>query len=496
MTSKNVAFVRKEVSKLMPLYKLIRDCLSGPETVKSQRTKYLPMPHAEDCSSENLARYEAYVKRAVFYNVTRRTLQGLIGQVFTRLPVVKVPDLMQPVIKNATGGGVSFDQLSKKSLGLTLAYSRSGVFVDYPQTNGPATIADLQSGKIRPTVNVYSPMEIINWRIVEDGAEERLSLVVLAESFCYFDDGFERKEAPQFRVLYLDENGQYKIDLYRESAGFTDYDENKSYKEKTFEVAQTITPTGPDGSPMTEIPFMFVGSENNDSNPDNPNFYDLADINIAHYRNSADYEESCFIVGQPTPSVTGLTETWYNDVLEGKLNFGSNGGIPLPKGAKAELLQAQPNTMIKEAMDTKERQMVALGAKLVEQKQVQRTAFETKVETVGETSILSSTTNNVNEAMLWALQKCAMLMGLGDVTVEYSLNTDFDISKSTPEERTQIIDSWMKGSISWTEMRNGLKRAGIATEDDVKAKAEILADKQQQLEMSANAAKASDNPPA
>jgi hypothetical protein len=40
--SKNVAFIRKEIRSLMPLYRLIRDCLSGSETVKAQRTKYLP----------------------------------------------------------------------------------------------------------------------------------------------------------------------------------------------------------------------------------------------------------------------------------------------------------------------------------------------------------------------------------------------------------------------------------------------------------------------
>jgi hypothetical protein len=147
---------------------------------------------------------------------------------------------------------------------------------------------------------------------------------------------------------------------------------------------------------------MFIGSENNDANPDNPNMYDLASLNIAHYRNSADYEEACYIVGQPTPVLTGLTEQWYKDILGGCVNFGSRGGIPLPVGASADLLQASENTMIKEAMEIKERQMVALGAKLVEQKQVQRTAFETKVEATSEGSILSSSAKNVSNAFVWA----------------------------------------------------------------------------------------------
>lgn len=482
MTYPKVSFVRKEVSKLFPLYRLIRDCISGSTAVKDAGTKYLPMPDASDCSPENKERYAAYLLRAVFYNVTRRTLQGLIGQVFAKDPTFKIPTLMEPIIRNATGGGVSLNQLAKKSLGLTLAYSRSGIFVDYPDVDGGASIEELSSGKIRPTISVYSPLEIINWRVIEVGAEERLSLVVLAESFCYADDGFERKEAPQYRVLYLDENLEYNIDIYREANQmFSDYKEDATNKEKNFEIYESYKPRGADGMPIREIPFMFVGSENNDANPDNPNFYDLADLNIAHYRNSADYEESCFLVGQPTPVVTGLTEQWLNEVLDGKINFGSRGGIPLPANASATLLQATENTMIKEAMDTKERQMVAIGAKLVEQKQVQRTAFETKVETTGETSILSATTHNVNEALLWALQKCAELMNIPNVNIEYSLNTDFDISKATPEERTQIISAWQQGAISWTEMRLGLRRGGIATEDDAKVKQEVLEDKRDSL---------------
>ena len=63
----NVSFVRPELSKLFPLYYLIRDAIAGEPTVKAARTTYLPMPNAEDQSKENKARYEAYLKRAVFY---------------------------------------------------------------------------------------------------------------------------------------------------------------------------------------------------------------------------------------------------------------------------------------------------------------------------------------------------------------------------------------------------------------------------------------------
>ncbi|UVB02925.1 portal protein [Xanthomonas phage vB_Xar_IVIA-DoCa1] len=472
----NVSFVRPELSKLLPMYYLIRDAIAGEPTVKEARTKYLPMPNASDQSKENKARYDAYIARAVFYNVARRTLFGLIGQVFMRDPVVKVPALLNPLVANATGSGINLTQLSKKAVSLNLAYSRAGILVDYPTTEGQggASVAELEAGKIRPTLYVYAPTEIINWRTIDRGAEEVLSLVVIFETWCVQDDGFEMKNSGQFRVLRLDDEGYYVHEIWREPNP-TKADGTK-IPRGNYQLHEVFKPTDANGNRLDEIPFMFMGSENNDVNPDNPNFYDLASLNLAHYRNSADYEESCYVVGQPTPVLTGLTEEWVNNVLKGTVNFGSRGGIPLPTGADAKLLQAEPNTMLKEAMDTKERQMVALGAKLVEQKEVQRTATEAELEAASEGSTLSTATKNVSAAFEWALKWAARWIGAGDAGVKFELNTDFDIARMTPDERRQIIEEWQKGAITFTEMRTGLRKAGIATEDDAKAKADIAKD--------------------
>lgn len=469
----NVAFIRPELEKLIPQYELIRDCIAGETVIKAARTKYLPMPNAGDMSPENKARYVAYLTRAVFYNVTRRTLFGLKGQVFSQPPVAKLPVALDPLIKDATGTGTSLDQLAEQSLAHVVAYSRGGVFCDFPDTSaqGGASADQIESGEVRPTLYAYGPLEIINWRVVERGAKEVLSLVVLLEGFPLSDDGFEVKSAPQFRVLKLDAAGNYVQEIWRENQP-SKWDGYSVPKRGNFQLHQTITPTGPDGKPIKEIPFWFIGSQNNDTNPDNPNMYDMASLNIAHYRNSADYEESCYVVGQPTPVATGLTEEWVKNVLKGTLAFGSRGGIPLPTGATADLLQADPNTMIKEAMDTKERQMTALGAKLVEQKTVQRTATESSQDKAAENSILTSCANNVSTAYRSALTYAAWLMSASG-EIDYALNVDFEVAALTPEAVRMAIEAWQKGAITFEEMRQDLRRYGIATVDDKEAKAAI-----------------------
>lgn len=477
----NVSFIRPEVAKLLPLYSLIRDCISGEVTVKEARQKYLPMPNPTDCSKENKARYDQYIQRAVFYNVARRTLFGLIGQVFMRDPVIEVPTLLEPLVENATGTGINLIQLSKKAVEYNLSYSRAGLMVDYPVTdeNTGSSLADLESGSIRPIISVYAPHEIINWRTMERGAEEIISLVVLFETWCVMDDGFELTNAPQFRVLRLDDNGEYIHEIWREVQPTKS--DGQTIPRGNFILHTVFHPKDSAGQPIREIPFMFIGSENNDPSPDNPNFYDLASLNIAHYRNSADYEESCFIVGQPTPVIIGVDQHWIDNVLKGVIQFGSRGGIPLPVGGEALLLQATENTMIKEAMDTKERQMVALGARLVEQQQVQRTATEAELESTSEGSALVSSAKNVSDAFEWALKWAARWIGQPDEAVVFTLNSDFDISRITPEERRQVVEEWQKGAITFTEMRTSLRKAGIAIEEDNKAKAQIESDMVKQM---------------
>lgn len=487
-TVPNVTFIRMELAELLPMYYLIRDCLSGEPTIKAAGTKYLPMPNTSGDAKEEQKRYDNYKARAVFYNVTRRTLAGLIGQVFMREPVIKVPADMQPVVDNATGTGVSLIQEAKRGVAYVLAYARAGVFVDYPVTGGQVSKADIDSGKIRPTINVTSPFALINWRVKPDGAEDKLSLVVMAESYVSADDGFEMKNSLQFRVLRLDaDTGDYVQELWREPNAPSAWNGRDLPKSKTrmFERGETTKPLDANGAPFKEIPFQFIGTENNDPNPDHPNLYDLASINVAHYRNSADYEEACFVMGQPTVAMVGLTQEWVETVLKGVVAFGSRGGIPLPVGGDAKVLQAGENTMIKEAMETKEKQMVALGAKLVEQKEVQRTAFEAKVDATASSSTLASTTKNVSAAFLWALKWATKFTGGSETGIEFALNNDFDISRMTPEERSQVVKDWQAGAITFEEMRAAMHASGIATEDDEIAKEKIATEQTAALALEA-----------
>jgi hypothetical protein len=471
------------LSDVLPDYELIRDCIQGQRQIKKQGTKYLPDPdEAEPDATERAARYKAYLSRSVFYGVTGRTLRGLVGLVFDKDPAIEIPDLLKPVKEDATGSGTSLDQQAQAALADVVGLGRAGVLTDYPNTAAPTTRADALAGNIRPTVIRYKPEQIINWRTRTVGAKVLLSLVVIRESYVVEDDGFAEKPGTQYRVLRLTPEGIYTVEIHRDTPG------------QGVITYEAFTPQDGKGQPLREIPFSFIGAEDNDPAVDRPPLLDIAELNIAHYRNSADYEESCFMVGQPTPVLSGLTKQWVDEALKGRVRFGSRAAIPLPVGGKAELLQAEANTMPMEGMKHKEDQMIALGAKLLENSGTQQTATEATQDNVMDNSVLGTCARNVSMAYRKALN-WAWLYMTGEVVddpevIDYELNTDFAARTLTAQDRQQIVQMWIQNAITWEEMRWNLKRTGSAYEDDEVAKEAIASAKEESIAMEATAAAA------
>jgi len=471
-----VRFARPDLVSVFPAYDMIAHCVAGGDVVKEQRTTYLPMPDPTNNEADNLARYDSYLLRAIFYNVTQRTALGLLGQIFMRPPVVEMPTALDAVKNDSNGNGIGIEQLSKDACLQNIAFGRLGVFVDYPPVTTPATKADLESGNIRPTIAIYGPKDIINWRYKVVGSKSVPALIVLREEYTLQDDGFETVTATQYRELRIDDAGRYFVQLWRaEEVGSDNF----------VKYLGAYYPLDGKGKALDAIPFTFIGSKNNEPSIDPQPLKDLATINIGHYRNSADYEEMIYIIGQPMLVISGLDKTWYEDILGKTIPFGSRKGLPLPKEAKAELIQVAENTAAKEGMEHKERQMVALGAKVVEQKTVQRTATEAGMENAAEESTLVSIAKNVSSAMQWALEWCAVFVNVPEASIKFELNTDFEMSRMTPEEVNATIKSWQDEAISWTELRNILRKAGRATQEDGVAKAEIEKDATAAIERAA-----------
>lgn len=470
-----VDFVREEVTRLLPRWTIIQDVLGGQLEIKAKGTEYLVMPNADDQSPENLAGYNSRLKRAVFYNVTGRTHAGYVGQVFAKEPSLDLPAQMEFFADDIDGSGVQLNQQAKLALGYVLGYGRAGLLADYPQAAAsedgvvqPTTVAQLKEGNIRPTINLYRPESIINWRERTIGSVTVPSLIVLVEQYLAEDDGFKPTFADQWRVLRLEMSPTgdvYTVEIFRKG---TD----------GFESQGVNVPTGADGKPFDRIPFTFIGVNDNNSEPDEPPLLDLALLNLAHYNNSADNEDSVYLVGMPMFWFGNLSESWVKKVLGGKVRVGSASAVLLPEGGTAGILQAEGNTMAFTNMEHKEKQMVALGAKLVEVKTVQRTATEAGMTQASETSILTSAANNVSQAYRAAFLFVGRFLGTAtsDDAIAYELNTDLGIMQLDPQAQAAIVASWQAGVMDYEEARWNFRRAGLVYKDDEEVKANVEAE--------------------
>lgn len=467
--------VRDELSKILPVYEMIQDAISGEASIKGKREKYLPMPNSSKSDAENLARYNAYLLRAVYYNVISPTRDALVGQIFLRSPIVKFPDSIKALEANINGEGLSLELLVKKAANHVLPYGRGGFLADFPKAESEITVADVKDGKYLPFIQFYAPWSIINWQMEKIDNKNKLTLLILVENV---------------EVL----KGEYKVELKKRHRVYR-MKNNACTVEVHFEgKIETFTIKDSTGTPLTYIPFEFIGSENNDSDIDEPPFYDLARLNISHFRNSADYEESVFLVGQPTPVVTGLTREWVDSYFKDGIMFGSRTCITLPEHSDAKLLQALPNTLAYEAMTHKEDQMISIGAKIVNAKRnVERKQAEIEIEAASQTAVLTTIKNNLQQALTNCLGYACDFVGANKEEIKVELNDNFDLTSMTAEQLRYLMELYTLNGITFSEFRENLRRSGIAKLKDEEAKKEIMEDQKMKKELAPVDPKADEN---
>ncbi|MBS9780961.1 MAG: DUF4055 domain-containing protein [Gammaproteobacteria bacterium] len=432
---------RKEYSQQLPKWKLLNDvCSAGDEAIKNGRTDYLPMPNPKDTSEENQARYDQYVARAVFYNATGRTLRGSVGLAFNKYPTLTLPTILDYLQTDCDGAGVSIYQQSQSALTQVLKLGRHCLFVDYPKTNGEVSIAQKKQAYLRPHIVSIDTEQVINWRTEKVGGVTKLTLVVIQESKETYDE-FATQSEIQYRVLSLDKNG-YRVRIFDKDCEPTGED---------------YYPTDATGSKWDIIPFVFIGSENNDADIDEPPLLDLANLNLAHYRNSADYEDSVFFNGQAQPFISGLSEEWRDHLEDKKIYAGSRSVMLLPEGGNYGYAQPQPNTLVKEAMVTKETQMIALGAKLIERTTNVKTATQVNSEDSASHSVLSLCANNVSDAYRLALSWCCRYEGVS-FECDYEISQEYSDNKLDPQLLTALVGAWQQGAIPQSQLLRNLRQ--------------------------------------
>ncbi len=419
---------------------------STPMAVKDAGPKYLPL--AANHESKLDPRYIAYLDRAVFYGFTQETISGLLGLAFRQGVTIETDAATDYISKNIDGDGIGLEQQAKASMTDLIKYGRAGLFVDFPPTDGEVSKAEQERLALSATVNLYDAFSIVDWSSVHVGSVSMLSRVVLCEIQYRDSEAGTTEEVEVKRTLALDKEGYYFVTEEVEGA------DDRIYQ-----------PTNSAGQRLNYIPFYFVGSTNNNTNIDDAPIYPIADLNIAHYKNSADYETAAFLVSQPQPWATGLTQSWVDQNISGFL-MGS-GLLALPQGATFGIEQTQPNMVAMEAMNHKQQSMISLGAKLISPDMSFNTASEAIIASASENSRLQTLMDNV--VMAYDSAMAALADFNGSTQPVFTIDTDLSAIMADPQMVASVTDSWMKGLTPARDARDYQRSVGVLkrTEEEI-----------------------------
>lgn len=426
--------------------------------------RFLIELNPQDASEDNKVRNLQYRQRAVFYAIAAQTVQGMVGSMFRKWPTINIPESLEYLKKNADGGGKSIYQSSQRVAGDVLRKGRAGIHVSFPPVDGTVSRADMQSGRMAATIHRYTPEQIINWKTEQDGAQNRLILVVVAE----LDDVSGNDYAHEPETIYR----EMVLDYQRDEQGNPASIRREIYRERIwrktesgYQISEEYTPTDSTGSTWDEIPFVFVGSEDNDPEPDFAPMLPITKLNIGHYRNSADLEDSSFFAGQPQPWMSGITADYLDMMKENKMYVGSRNLIGVPEGQQFAFAQASPNTLARQLMIDKVEAMIQLGARLLTVGSATKTATQAEIEGEASTSVMAMVAGNVADAYTLALKWVCRYMGVPDTDVSYEIDTEFVALKATPQEIQQIVAGFIQGAIPMGDYIRYMRKQEVFADD-------------------------------
>ena len=246
----------------------------------------------------------------------------------------------------------------------------------------------------------------------------------------------------------------------------------KDVRDKWVQFGPDIIPLR-SGKPLDGIPMVIFAPDSLSCEISKPPLLDLADVNLSHYRSTADLEHGAHFAGLPTPWVSGYTKENESE----RLCIGSASAwvFPDPQATVGFLeFTGQGLGALEKRCEVKEAHMAALGARMLAPEKTGVEAADTLSQRhSGEASVLAGIAMVVGRGIERVLQIMADWEGIAG-PVSYKLNTDYMPAGLTAQDLTAMVAAWQSGAMSWETLFANLKRGEIVdadtTEDEERAR--------------------------
>lgn len=423
-----------EYKYYLPQWTIIRDAVESK--IKSHTQKYLPK-----LSGQSGDQYNGYLSRAQYVNYSSRVINIALGHLFRKKPVVE--NVNDDILNNIDLAGNSFSSFSRQIANELLQVGRIGVLVNYSNT--------MQ----RPYLKSFVTESIINWKTKEiDGVLTLIRVVIEgSQEVINPNDPYDNSVEKIWTDLYIDEDGRYAIDTYK----------------KTSDISNTFIKINETQYPIFNntfldfIPFYFLTANGINTEINKSPLYDFIQVNLGHYKNSADYENMLHWCGAKTIVTKGFDE----DVVP------IGGAFNISPEGDAFFLEASSDSGLENAMRSKEAQMAALGSSLISGSGRYIQAAETaRISSESEYATLADISNALSQSFKVILTVVMMWFNNNTQPITVAFNKDFEVKTIGSQELSALISAVQSGTMSLETLFYNLQK-GELYPDSLTAEEEI-----------------------
>lgn len=385
----SIESVHTQYEEAVEGWKTVIDCIAGSRTIKKLGETYLPK-----LQGQTEDEYQKYKQRGNFFNGSATASRAQTG-LLTRKPPNTESDLEEEWLADIDICG---NDISSYMVEVAEAISSTG---------RACTIIEWNEEEQRPYFAFYREVDILDWHTTRSAGYNKLDYLKVRERDDEMkEDDISTANTERIRIYRL-RDGILQVEVFsdRAKAGMVTGTGVDKYLGKgitsSMEAEDLIEPKR-GGRNLDFIPVVFHGATHTKPDVGEIPLEDLAQINVSHYISSVDLEHARHIAALPTPWATGID----ND--DGNFKLGTEyAWVAENDSARFGFLEFTGSGLseLTKALEEKEKQMAALGARLLFAESRDAEAFETvQLRASADTASLSRMASAMSASLSKAMQ--------------------------------------------------------------------------------------------
>ena len=127
----------------------------------------------------------------------------------------------------------------------------------------------------------------------------------------------------------------------------------------------------------------------------------------------------------------------------------------------ASLLQANENQLVMRAMEAKEQQMVAIGARIITDRADRETAEAARIRFASENSVLGDVGGNLSQAIVKCIGWVGEFMGVETSETTFMINREFYDKSIDPQEIMSMVTLLDRQVVAEKDIFDRIKSGGL-----------------------------------